>query len=557
MIGYRYPFILALACWIALPGALEADRQTLDETKTRYALPLPKPPDIDGLIDLEGEESWVWAAGAAGLNWRVLYDDNLEDFYRGGSPGDGNPVDPFDSKDLNYDIYVGYDEENLYVGVRVKDDIPYSDNAEEESEDGQTWNDDSVEVFIDGNNSNYPERNNSDPDVVDTGGQFVIALNNAFRDNEAGNPGYGEDAAWYARALDNGVDGYDAEFRISWEILGSPQPGDIIGFTIGVNDDDDGGPAERQILWTGSPHTEHTYGNLIIGGRSYEAPKHDAPTLDGKIEEGEYGNAPEVRVDRFTGVYNIPAGDDTWEPGDHSFSWKAVHDDEAVYVAAVVQDDELFNDTADAGSEDGQTWVDDSVEVFFDADEGNEQGRGMLLFEGQYVMTANGAWRDNEANNPQFGQSGDWYAVAAVAADSPDGMQVYTVEFRIDKSALSSPEDGTVMGFNIAINDDDGSGRKAQLNWSGRPHSEFTYGSITLAEEGGSGPPQLSLTPLEDGGYRVDFDGSLQFSTQVAGPWIGLPVTSPAIFDPSNPNDPLFQLVPNSFDQGFVRAIQP
>ena len=30
------------------------------------------------------------------------------------------------------------------------------------------------------------------------------------------------------------------------------------------------------------------------------------------------------------------------------------------------------------------------------------------------------------------------------------------------------------------MNDDDGAGRKAQPGWSGRAHSEFTYGTITL-----------------------------------------------------------------------------
>ena len=543
----------AVGCLLLSAGQLMADTRTLDDTRTRYALPLPEPPEIDGVIDLEGGESWVWAGGAAGRNWRVQYDADLEDFFRGGTPGDGDPEDPFDDTDLNYDIYVGYDEDNLYVGIRVKDDIFYVDDTEEGSEDGQTWLDDSVEVFVDGNNSNFPERNTSDPDVVDTGGQFVITAHNAFRDNEAGNPGYGENAAWYAQALDNGTDGYDAEFRISWDILGNPLPGDIIGFTVGVNDDDDGGAAERQILWTGSPHTEHTYGNLIIGGRRYTAPKHAAPTLDGEIGEGEYRAAQVVLVNGFTGVYNIPSGDDTWEEGDHEFYWMAVHDDEAVYVAAVVTDDIISTDTAEAGSEDGQTWVDDSVEVFFDADEGNEAGRGSGEFEGQYVMTAIGAWRDNEANNPQFGESDDWYAVAK------QGDGTYTIEFRIDKSNLFSPEDGAVMGFNIAINDDDGSGRKAQLNWSGRPHSEFTYGSITLGPEVDIGPvaPALDMVALPGGNVQINFDGVLQFSTEVTGPWSSLPVSSPVVVNPSNPQDPLFLLIPNAFPRGFVRAIVP
>ena len=60
----------------------------------------------------------------------------------------------------------------------------------------------------------------------------------------AGNPGYGETAAWFAVTTVTAT-GYDAEFRISLAILGNPKPGDIIGFNVAVNDDDDGGDANH------------------------------------------------------------------------------------------------------------------------------------------------------------------------------------------------------------------------------------------------------------------------------------------------------------------------
>lgn len=521
------PF-LTTAVLVSSAG-LQADRSTLDETKTRAALPLPDPPEIDGFIELDIGESWVWAGGAAGRNWRVQYDEDLEDFYRGGGPGDGAALEPFDANDLQYDVYVGYDADNLYVAVRVIDDFLETDSAEANSEDGETWNDDSVEIFIDGNNSNFGERNTSDPDVVDSGGQFVISVNNAFRDNEAGNPGYGPNESWYARAEFSDT-GYDAEFRISWDILGSPEPGDIIGFNVGVNDDDDGGNAERQILWTGETHTEHTYGNLVIGGRSYTAPLAPTPTLDGTIEAGEYAGAEAAVVNRFTGIYNIPSGDDGWEAGDQEYAYWVTHDDAAVYIAVEVTDDELFSDSAEAGSEDGMTWVDDSIEIFFDADDSNDAGRGAGEFEGQYVLTVNGAWRDAEANNPTFGEGEDWYAVAV---ETDKG---YNMEFRVNKSAIFDPAEGTTMGFNVALNDDDGAGRKAQLNWSGRPHSEFTYGSLTLGgaatEPAEPVEPSISLTRNDDGTITVDFVGVLQAAETVNGPYADVTSESPLVLTP-------------------------
>jgi len=77
-------------------------------------------------------------------------------------------------------------------------------------------------------------------------------------------------------------------------------------------------------------------------------------------------------------------------------------------------------------------------------------GRGVQGFEGQYVITANGAWRDNEANNPQFGEADDWFGAFSLT----DGG--YQIEFKVKKSALSDPAQGANLGFNIAINDDDG-----------------------------------------------------------------------------------------------------
>ena len=43
-------------------------------------------------------------------------------------------------------------------------------------------------------------------------------------------------------------------------------------------------------------------------------------------------------------------------------------------MAVDVRDDKIVTDSAEAGSEDGQTWVDDSVEIFFDVDDSNDAG---------------------------------------------------------------------------------------------------------------------------------------------------------------------------------------
>jgi hypothetical protein len=497
-----------------------------DETKTQLALPLPEPPVIDGVIDLDGGESWIWAGGAAGEWWRSEFDETMTDGIRGGAIGDkGTP--PSDKQDLGIRVFAGYDADNFYIGVKVQDDNFFGDSAEEESQNGNTWHDDAVEIFIDGDNSNLDTRDTSgnNPDVVGTGGQFVITVNNAYREQEAGNPGYGEDEAWYA-LVTTGDGGYDAEFRISMDTIGNPNPGEVIGFTVGVNDDNDGGVRERQILWVGIPHTEATYGNLLLEGKTYTALKKAAPVIDGVIHTAEYAGAERTYVNPHNGIYDITVGDDSWDSSDQSFFAWVTHDYEAVYVAVDVTDPNVVTDSADAGTEDGQTWQDDSVEIFFDADDSNDAGRGTKGFEGQYVLTANGAWRDKEANNPKFGKAGDWFAATKRTGKG------YQVEFKIKKSALSNPADGASLGFNIAINDDDGENgsRKAQLNWSGRAHSEFTYGRLILEEgEGGGPPPSISARLNDNGTVTLTFDGKLQTAPTVNGPWQDANATSPQI----------------------------
>jgi len=487
----------------------------LDPTKTQMALPLPQAPVIDGVLD--SDEGWAFAGGAAQNFWSVRYDEALDDLLRGGGFGDGTPDEIWDDTDIQFNMYAGVFENDLYIAVEVTDDWIVTDNAEANSEDGSTWEDDSVEIFIDGDNSNFEERNTAGiPEVVDTGGQFVITANNARRDKEAGDPSFGENADWYAKT-DLTDTGYVAEFRISLDAIGNPEPGQVIGFTVGVNDDDE--VSRRQITWAGSPHTESTYGNLFIGERSYTAPKTASPTLDGVVNAGEYEGALPIVLNSHTGSYHVGVGNDEWEEGDHSLTGWVVHDEDSIYVAVIAEDDVISTDSADAGSEDGQTWVDDSIEVFFDADDSNDAGRdNTAQFEGQFVLTPNGARRDNEANNPTWGENADWFAATTEA----DGG--YQMEFKFSKAALLGVSEGDRLGFNIAINDDDGSGRKSQLNWAGAPHLEFSYGSLLLGGAatggGGGGPANVSLT-RSGTGIVLEWEGggSLQTAPAVTGPW--------------------------------------
>ena len=507
---------------------------TLDETRTEYALSISAPV-IDGEINVANPDEWRFAAGNSDY-WHIYPDTSglAADGLRGGAVGVGTP--PADLDDLSVKIFAGFDTNYLYVAVRVRDSLIQNDSAAADSANGNTWEDDSVEVFVDGANANALTWA-----AGQVGGQFVIAANNAYREAEAGNPGYGENAAWYARTapLADGT-GYEAEFRISLATLGNPKPGAVLGFTVAVNDDDDGGPRERQVIWMGTAHQPVTYGNLVLGAQSYAAPKvTTAPNPDGRVNAGEYGDAPEIRVNAQTGVVYLPGADDDLPLTDLDYKVYVVHDTNAVYLAFDVIDEKISWDSAgDVQAPGLTTWDDDSVEIFFDLDNSKAFGGGTTLgggvFEGQYTLTPIGTYFDGSPST-EAKKGEHWFAAASTTATG------YQIEFKILKTTLGNPEDNAPIGFHIAINDDDQVGDYSHIGWTGQAHHEYTYGTLMLAGAPGANvPPTVAMTaPANAASFNApasitvtatasDTDGSISKVEFFAGTnLIGTATTSP------------------------------
>ena len=175
----------------------------------------------------------------------------------------------------------------------------------------------------------------------------------------------------------------------------------------------------------------------------------------------------------------MQSGNDTFPEGDHDYSAWVIYTNDAIYVAVDVTDNSVVTDTAEAGTEGGNTWEDDSAEIFFDGDLDKFAGASGFSYEGQYVITPNGAVRAVEAGSAALNV--DWWAGASLTAKG------YSLEYKIPIVNLNNPDgtkdikDGSVIGFNMCVNDDDGAGRKAQLMWQGRAHYEASYGELTFA----------------------------------------------------------------------------
>ncbi len=474
--------------YLMVPGlALAQDRTEI----INYLKHVPgvEPPVIDGVID---DAAWNYSsqgrATTGAGSWRVLIhpDYPIDSPVQLGAIDTGNRPD--NDADASFRVWAVYDDEYLYIAVSTLDDI-FVNHLPYGNVNGETWNEDSVEVFIDGNHNRVSGNVNSHPEEYATGGQFVITSMGAIRHTEAGNPTFGNtpEADWFAEAADNATGtGANYEFRIKLSKIGNPTHGSVIGFNVAMNDADNPNSttADYQIRWTGRAHEENTYGNLEFGRRTIIAPLITTPpTIDGKITEPVWATGGKGQGGPAVGP--VEGTTKPKDDADLSFDLYVLHDTQYLYVAVDVKDSEVIADTepGQTGEEDGYTWYDDSVEVFIDGDHshtvGNNTGFGL---GGQLVITANNSYRDANAASAGevfYGEDMDWYALTSLTSGG------YSAEFKIKKGSVFTPADITTIGFDIAVNEDDSDpvtekDTGFQIKWNGAAHVESTYGDLIL-----------------------------------------------------------------------------
>lgn len=149
-----------------------------------------------------------------------------------------------------------WDNTNVYLFISVTDNDLQNDSG------NSWWNDDGVEVFIDGNNT---KGSSYDASCFQWG--FVWGATSIFAG--ANNPP--NSTTGIQRSFVQTAQGYDVEISIPWSrIGGTPTIGRIIGFDIGVNDDDGGGTRNNKIAWHKTTdvgwQNPSVFGNLILVG---------------------------------------------------------------------------------------------------------------------------------------------------------------------------------------------------------------------------------------------------------------------------------------------------
>ncbi|HEX6428122.1 MAG TPA: sugar-binding protein [Niastella sp.] len=433
-----------------------------------------------------------------------------------------------------------YDNNYLYLLVEVSDATRINDSG------ASWWEDDVVEIFIDGNNSkgtSYDGVNDFqfgfrwNDNTVHTGGNSVTNTT-------------GINFKMYATGS-----GYTTEIAIPWTTIGAaPAIGKAIGIDVQVDDDDNGGTRDAQTTSFATNTTAFqnpsVFGTVYMttcNGSANQPPVANAGadttlnagttgiTLHGTgfdpegntityswtqvsgtsvtitgaatanaglsgladgntyvfrltISDGTLTTTDDVTVSVLSAsgmVHGYPAGGTITIDGVvNEAAWKlnnsitkniigtlnntatfgALWDNNNLYIAAKVLDNNLNNDSPDS-------WNNDGIEVFIDAN--NNKGATYDGNDNQFIK----GWNSSTLFS-KVSVNGVQHAWAAISGG-------YTVEISIPWSQLGiTPATGTQIGFDIANDDDDSGGdRDAQGVWKGTVNnyqSTAAFGTLVL-----------------------------------------------------------------------------
>ncbi len=360
-----------------------------------------------------------------------------------------------------------WDEEALYLFVNVVDSevsLPH-DSAD-------AYHDDSIEIFIDGNNSHGGSYDGHDDF------QFIFKAgesNRLFWGDRSLNAGDEFDFASMSRITD---DGYTLELALSWKAL-KTAPADLrtFGIEVQVNDDDDGDNREGKLAWCSDSNDTYLDTRRFCVGQLHafsdpapalaRAPRNNVRfagdidgvlTLDGNPGDPLWqGIAPFAVVSPIEGTPSMTL----------SRSWRGAWNEEFLYLQVSVEDSGM--PVADSAN-----WYnDDSVEVYL------SPGRSRLDYyrEGdvQYIFRPNESDLDPNSDIVQLGYHSQDASVAGVQVRTEvrqDGSG-YDMEIAIPWRNLGVlPLPTARLGFELQINNDNpGSGgdRDSKVAWFATP----------------------------------------------------------------------------------------
>lgn len=211
--------------------------------------------------------------------------------------------------------------------------------------------------------------------------------------------------------------------------------------------------------------------------------------LDGNVSSGEYGGFEGIEVvpGLNAWILGFASAKDWQGPDDNSFTFYLSYDDDNLYLGVSVLDDVIRSNDPPASF-----WKDDAIEVVmdpsntrfdFNTDQVNNLYGGHSYFNWEGLISAfdydNGiplnvgsaeapTFRWGGASEWIYAEDGDIYGAGVETANG------WVVEVRIGKRTLEDVENevtltpGTIMAFNLGVDDDDGADLAIQYFWANR-----------------------------------------------------------------------------------------
>lgn len=154
----------------------------------------------------------------------------------------------FETKsDNQMSFKVIWDSVYFYVGAQVTDNSYWSDSE-------FPWNDDGIEIYIDGNDNKATSYDSKDR-------QFVCSFDKPVYEQRGRVMGL-------QRKIVRTNKGFDMEIAIPWENIGiSPAMNSFIGFDISNTNDLDGNDRDGILFWKGNPSdwtNTSNFGNVVL-----------------------------------------------------------------------------------------------------------------------------------------------------------------------------------------------------------------------------------------------------------------------------------------------------
>ncbi|HIS50735.1 MAG TPA: hypothetical protein IAA80_09555 [Candidatus Gallacutalibacter pullistercoris] len=349
------------------------------------------------------------------------------------------------------DFSAAWDQENLYIGVRIAD----ANIVNENRPDSEIYEDDGIEIFIDGDNSKTENQYDENDHQI-----FIRCDGSVYTTQGGSQTELSQSISVAAGSTDTG---YCIEAAIPWEQLGqTAADGKLIGLDIANNDNDGEGSRSAVLSWNAEANENWKnpagFGTAILYEKNLPViADAGTPEMDGQMDS----------------LWNL---EHSFMVGEHTISFDAICDESNLYVG-------ILREKADPSAE----TTEENVLITFDGDYDRS---------GPLNQYDNGLTYYPESNTFDVYPTYSWTDTEYLSGETETG---YFLELKIPlKNLLPIIQNHSIMGFDICAQYDDASGHYWNV-WNGKGdnwQSNSAYGALII-ENPAITSNQLPVLPVQ------------------------------------------------------------